>query len=412
MLGSEEYYSRIDITASFEDRYVWTYDGEPIQLFNGEEISAMNAPESEELLFFVELDDSIANQMEIKTWGGEGDLALSAETEEVDWMEFEDGPTGRQFGETFYQSDTGGAEEFISIFFVTGYVEITVYANSDLEDISIIATWDVLDEPGPRPEPEPEPPVSNEIMECDEFIEIMLDDLDTNKDGDISKEELMDGDDDEFEEYDTNKDGVLDKSEITVAICSCDNELMLVTEQLDSREGRYSIEILSSIAWKNDFDFFEMDANNDVWIDEEEIEKYGESCVTTYDPFDRDGDGVPDEEDAFPDDPDEDTDTDGDGIGDNSDIIASVNNDVIWVSSGVLGLILVAALGLMFIRSRRGSEYAWQDYQKDSMSEAMLSQMTSNIPQPVVQQEVPPALDLGPPVENVPDDMKVSDLYD
>ena len=31
LLGSEEYYSRIDITASFEERYVWTYDGEPIQ---------------------------------------------------------------------------------------------------------------------------------------------------------------------------------------------------------------------------------------------------------------------------------------------------------------------------------------------------------------------------------------------
>ena len=27
LLGSEEYYSRIDITASFEERYVWTYDG-------------------------------------------------------------------------------------------------------------------------------------------------------------------------------------------------------------------------------------------------------------------------------------------------------------------------------------------------------------------------------------------------
>ena len=47
--------------------------------------------------------------------------------------------------------------------------------------------------------------------------------------------------------------------------------------------------------------------------------------------------GVPDKDDAFPDDPDEDTDTDGDGIGDNSDIIASVNNDVIWISSGILG---------------------------------------------------------------------------
>ena len=71
-----------------------------------------------------------------------------------------------------------------------------------------------------------------------------------------------------------------------------------------------------------------MDSNNDMWIDEDEIEEYSESCVTTYDPFDRDGDGVPDKDDAFPDDPDEDTDTDGDGIGDNADIIASVDNDV------------------------------------------------------------------------------------
>ena len=114
----------------------------PIQLFNGEEIGAMSAPEGEELLFFVELDDAIANQMEIKTWGGEGDLTLFAEVEEFNWMDFEDGPMGRQFGETFYESNSGGAEEYISIFFVTGYVEITVYANSDLEDISIIATWD------------------------------------------------------------------------------------------------------------------------------------------------------------------------------------------------------------------------------------------------------------------------------
>lgn len=36
-------------------------------------------------------------------------------------------------------------------------------------------------------------------------------------------------------------------------------------------------------------------------------------------PPDADGDGVADDDDAFPDDPDEDTDTDGDGVGDNSD---------------------------------------------------------------------------------------------
>jgi len=416
MLGSEEFYSRIDITASFEDRYVWSYDGEPIELFNGEEIEGMNAPEGEELLFFIELDESIASEMTIKTWGGEGDLALYAEIEEFSWMDFEeDRPMGRQFGETEYVSDMEGAEEMINIFFVTGYVEITIYANTAIDDISIVATWEVFDEPGPGPgpDPDPEPPVFDDIMECNEFVEITFEDFDENEDGEISKEELLYEEEvEEFEELDTNKDGVLDISEITVELCSCDNELFIVTSQIDSRDGRYSIETLSSMVWKNEFDFFEMDSNNDMWIDNDEIEEYAGICVTTYDPFDRDGDGVPDKDDAFPDDPDEDTDTDGDGIGDNSDIIASVNNDVIWISSGILGLILVTVLGVMFMRSKRKPEYAWQEYQKDNMSEAMLSQMTSGAVEPMPQQVVPPALDLGPPVENVPDDMKIADLYD
>ena len=255
MLGSEEYYSRIDITASFEDRYVWTYDGEPIQLFNGEEIGGMNAPAGEELLFFVDLDQAAANQMEIKTWGGEGDLGLYAEIEEFNWMEFEDEPMGRQFGEMFYESDTEGSEEYISIFFVTGYVEISIYANSDIEDITIVATWDEFEDPmpGPGPDPEPEPPVDDELMECDDFIEIMLDDLDINRDGDISKEEVEFDENEDFEEFDTNKDGVLDKSEITVAICACDSELVLVTDQLNSRDRGYSIETFSSYSLEERF---------------------------------------------------------------------------------------------------------------------------------------------------------------
>ena len=127
---------------------------------------------------------------------------------------------------------------------------------------------------------------------------------------------------------------------------------------------------------------------------------------------DRDGDGTPDDKDAFPDDPNEDTDTDGDGVGDNADVFASVDNDVIWVSAGMLGLILVSVLGFMVVRSKREPEYSWE-YQKDNMSEQMLV----NLPQaptspPPSTQEVPPALDLGPPVADVPTDMKVSDLYD
>ena len=142
---------------------------------------------------------------------------------------------------------------------------------------------------------------------------------------------------------------------------------------------------------------------------------HADICVSTYDPLDRDGDGTPDDKDDFPDDPTEDTDTDGDGVGDNSDIIASVDNDIIWVSASMLGLILVTVLGYMVVRSKREPEYAWE-YQKDGMTEAMLGDAAPptdsiNIPSMEVI-NIPPAIDLGEPNVEVPEDMKVADLFD
>ena len=350
----------------------------------------------------------------IKTWGGEGDLGLFAEVEEFDWDDFDGEPIGRQFGQTEYESDWGGAEEEIYIFFASGRIDITIYANTEIEDISIIATWDEFDEPGPGPEPpEPEPPIDDEILSCDEYVEVIFEEMDRNGDGDISRDETFDDDDSEFEEIDINMDGVIDKTEATIAICTCENELYVTLEQISiGGMGEYSIEFLSGIAWKNEFDFFEMDSNNDMMIDYGEIEDYTKNCVTTYDPLDRDGDGTPDDKDAFPDDPSEDTDTDGDGIGDNADFIASVDNDIIWVSASILGLILVSVLGIMFVRSKGRPEYAWEEYQKDHMSESMLANMNAPVNPPPSQEIVPPALDLGPPVKEVPEDMTVSDLYD
>ncbi len=415
LLGSEEYYSRIDITASFEDRYVWSYDGEPIQLFNDEEIGGISAPEGEELYFFIDLDDSSAMDLSIKTWGGSGDLALFAEIEEIDWEDFDDGPGGRQFGGTEFESNSGESNEEINIFLVTGRIDITIYPYADIDEITILATWEEMDIPGPDPgpDPRPDPPIGEEILTCDEYSDFIFEDMDMNQDGDISKDEIMFEEDDEFEEFDRNKDGVIDKSELKTLACTCENELYITIEQISMDNWGYSIEYLGSIAWKNEYNFFEMDSNNDMELDYEEIEEYAENCETTYNPFDRDGDGTPDDKDAFPDDPDEDTDTDGDGIGDNADIIASVDNDIIWVSASVLGIILVTVLGILFVRARRGPEYAWEEYQKDNMSEAMLGQMSNPVQSPQTNvQNVPPALDLGPPVENVPEDMTVSDLYD
>jgi hypothetical protein len=418
LLGSEEYYSRIDITASFTDRYVWTYDGEPIQLFNEEEISGISAPEGEELYFFIDLGDETAMELIIKTWGGEGDLGLFAEAENFEWGDFGDGPGGRQFGDTTeYESDWNDADEEISIFFATGRIDITMVANTDIEDISIIAIWEGFDRPGPDPDPDPDPdPTGTEIIPCDEYAKQVFEESDLNRDGDISKEEFIGSTGaagDYFEEFDYNKDGVLDLNEVESEACTCNNELELVFEQIGSDQA--SIEFLSSIAWKNDFDFFEIDRDGDFSINYEEIDGYLEICVTTYDPHDRDGDGTPDDKDAFPDDPSEDTDTDGDGVGDNSDILASIDNDVVWVSASMLGLILVTVLGYLVVRSKKEPEYAW-DNEDDAMSEAILGgstgQMESSMMPNIAIQEIPPALDLGPPVQEVPEDMTVADLFD
>ena len=409
LLGSEEYYSRIDITASFEDRYVWTYDGEPIQLFNDEEIGGISAPEGEELYFFIDLGDDVASDLFIETWGGEGDLALFAEVEEIDWEDMNGGgPGGRQWGENGeYESDNGEANEEISIFFATGQIDITMYANTDIEDISIIAVWEIFDAPGPGPDPDPDPEPNPdlEIIPCDEYALELFEEMDRNSDGDLGPEEM---DEDELEEFDTNRDGVIDINELTMSACTCENEIWMTFMQVDSDE--LSIEFMSSVAWKNEHDFFAIDRNNDNYIDSIEVDDYAETCVTTYDPNDRDGDGTPDDKDAFPDDPDEDTDTDGDGVGDNSDIIASVDNDIIWVSSSILGLILVTVLGYVFMRSKSEPEYAWE-YHKDKMSESMLDNLQP-VNDDLAPEEVPPALDLGPPTKDVPDDMKVADLYD
>ena len=415
LLGSEEFYSRIDITASFTDRYVWSYDGEAIQLFNSEEVAGMSAPKGEKLYFFIDLEDTTTMDLIINTWGGEGDLALFAEAEGIDWGDmFEEGggPVGRQSGETIqYQSDYDAAEESIEIFFATGRIDITIFANTDIEDISIIASWEEFDNPRPGPGPDPDPdPDPEEIMPCDEYAKEIFVEADLNADGDISKYEF---DGDEFEDLDINKDGVLDINEATLELCSCENELQIVFSWYEM--DRLSIEELSGIAWKNDFDFFEIDRNNDNFIDYMEMADHADICVSTYDPLDRDGDGTPDDKDDFPDDPTEDTDTDGDGVGDNSDIIASVDNDIIWVSASMLGLILVTVLGYMVVRSKREPEYAWE-YQKDGMTEAMLGDAAPptdsiNIPSMEVI-NIPPAIDLGEPNVEVPEDMKVADLFD
>ncbi|MEC8541715.1 MAG: pre-peptidase C-terminal domain-containing protein, partial [Candidatus Thermoplasmatota archaeon] len=76
LVSTEMVFGEVTITASFTDRYVWDYDGTPIQLFNGEEVTGIEAPSGESLNFFVELSQP-AEYLMIQTFGGVGDLTMN-----------------------------------------------------------------------------------------------------------------------------------------------------------------------------------------------------------------------------------------------------------------------------------------------------------------------------------------------
>ena len=411
LLGSEEYYSRIDITASFEDRYVWKYDGEPLQLYNNEEISGISASKGDELSFFIDLSDEISEEVIIKTWGAEGDLSLEIDAESFGFSFEPEDDFGRQWGgEMSFEVDDGLADEVAELYFVTGRIDITMIAITDLEDISIVGSWSSFDTPNPPidpPEPRPEP---EEFVSCIESAGMLFEEFDMNSDGDLTYEEISsEVPIADFEDVDYNKDGVVDKIELKQVMCECENEIYLATSQVipNDRFDGYKMDDLAEFPWINNVDLFSIDNNNDEIIDYDEIDRYADSCKTTYDAFDRDGDGVPDDKDDFPDDPSEDTDSDGDGIGDNSDLIASINNDVIWISSGVIGFILVSVLGALIFKSRTSRDVKWTQ-NNESISDRMMFGPQNQESKPIV----PPAIDLGPIETEIPEDMVVSDLFD
>ena len=76
--------------------------------------------------------------------------------------------------------------------------------------------------------------------------------------------------------------------------------------------------------------------------------------------FDGDGDGVPDVDDLFPNDPDESKDSDGDGVGDNADLAPSIANDLIYSAGAIMAIGLLAMLVLVSRNSRgKDNAVAW-----------------------------------------------------
>lgn len=412
LLDSEHVFSGVSIVADFKERYIWTYDGTPIELFNGEEIAGIEAPEGEELFFFLELENP-GEYLEITTYGGSGtsSFEVKGQTYTFDFGDFGDfdfgmgddgGSEGRQGrpnqnGEnlvvediTVHSSGDGNAQSIMIWNPANGRFDITLSATTDIDDVSIIARWVELDIP-PIDPPVTEPV---EVESCKEMAENEFRKSDTNGDGVISQREfevIFDlSEEVTFDNIDLNSVGEIEYAEVVQEFCSCDNELYNNFEQLSDGGAQVSLEEFSSLIWFNEYNFQTMDVNANGLIDAQELEISALLCETTFDAFDRDGDGVPDDEDLFPDDPDESDDSDGDGVGDNGDFAPSVANDLLYASAG-MALLVLAGLLLFFLRGGMGgggldstSSQHWGQEGHNALQDEMLG-MSDNFDKDIPQ---------------------------
>tara|TARA_B100000900_G_C20602288_1_gene726163 strand:+ start:6773 stop:10474 length:3702 start_codon:yes stop_codon:yes gene_type:complete len=391
LLDTEEVFGEVMITASFKDRYVWSYDGTPIELFNKEEILGIQAPEGEQLFFFVNLEKA-GEYLQISTYGGSGDLTLELEGNVIVFdfedfiIEFDEEDLGRQrpsvgtdYEEVEIESYGEGTSQTIFVDLpANGRFDITLTAETDLSDVSIIANWvysdfiDSIDVDEPVLEPVVE-------MSCRDNANEIMKNADKDSNGIIDEAEFkmfldtMDVAEEDFKSVDLDSDGEIEFAEVLQESCRCDNEIWVVFDQLSGGQDSVSIELLSSQKYENKYNFIGMDTNSDSEISETEIELMTIICVTTFDAFDGDGDGVPDDEDDFPNDPDETKDTDGDGVGDNADIAPSIANDLVY-SIGAIVFVGLLALLVLVTRGNRNNmkNEDWGDEKKFDIAETML----------------------------------------
>ena len=276
--------------------------------------------------------------------------------------------------------DSFGDGTYQSIFIdlpANGRFDITVKAISEISDVNIVANWVYSDflEPNVE-EPIVEPKADDS---CRDVAEQIMKITDSNSDGLIDPDEFANSKSDyDVESYDysvmdRNSDGDIEFTELLQETCNCESELWIVFDQLSNENEPVSIELLSSQIYENKYNFLGMDTNSDQRISETEIEVMALICETTFDAFDGDGDGVPDDEDDFPNDPDESKDSDGDGVGDNADIAPSVANDLVY-SIGAMVFIGLLALLVVFARGNRNNLNSndWENDKNFDITETML----------------------------------------
>ncbi|MGA0380997.1 MAG: hypothetical protein ACO3NJ_09460, partial [Candidatus Poseidoniaceae archaeon] len=275
------------------------------------------------------------------------------------------------FEEEFTSYGEGTYQELYIYSPAAGRFDITVVAQDDFSDVSIVAYWKTNDRPGPDPDPEPEP---EDIYACDYNLEEFFEEVDINGNGLMNADEFRRSDppnDIEFADVDVNGDGMIEFTEVVAFSCTCENELNSMMEQLPYKT---STEFFESLDLRNTYDLKFLDENGDDYITQDELEEAIENCKTTFNPFDTDGDGVPNVDDQFPNDPNESKDADGDGIGDNADFAPSVANDMLYGAGGAMLIVLIGLL-VLFARGGGGSRQNLdQEWNKtDAFSEQMLN---------------------------------------
>lgn len=356
LLDTNTAFSSVNILAEFADRYVWEYDGVPLQLFNNEPIDGISVGADGTIAFYAMLEVP-GNFFQLESYGGVGDIQLLVEGLQYR-IEFNDGgrpmPGDGIAVETSaftMKSDDAGTQHRLTVDApMNGRIDITVFGLSDAEEFSLVARWD--ESQFPIDPIEPEEPTS--ATTCQDSASVMFAKLDRDTNGLLEGGEIdsIDASASVRAAMDINGDQSIEYREYLQFKCTCDVELASVFDEFSQGRNRVSLEALTSHAWANAYDIEAVNGNDDDFIDRDELELLMLLCDTTFDAFDGDGDGVPDDEDAFPDDPTETKDTDGDGIGDNADIVASVSNDIIYASAGLLFVVLA---GLLFGFLRGGS---------------------------------------------------------
>ncbi len=358
LLDTTTAFSSVNIVAEFADRYVWEYDGTPIELFNNEPIDGISVTGEGTISFYTMLA-APGNFFQLESYGGVGDIQLMVEGLQYR-IDFNDGgrpmPGDGIAVETSaftMKSDEGGTQHRITVDApMNGRIDITVVGISDAEEFSLVARWDESEFPIDPIEPE-EPTTATT---CQDSAKEMFAKLDRDANGWLDRDEInsIDASASDRTGMDINDDEAIEYREYLQFKCTCDVELMSVFEEFSQGRNRVSLDAFTAHEWANVYDIEAVNGNGDGFIDKDELELLMLLCDTTFDAFDGDGDGVPDDEDAFPNDPSETKDTDGDGIGDNADIVASVSNDIIYTTAGLLFIVL-AGLLVAFLRSGSGA---------------------------------------------------------